>query len=272
MQSRSVSTIAVVGRIALLLLAALVAVPLAFASRVGPEPYRRPHVPLQWEQRRAVAQAAARGEPVYCGAGRSNAVALTFDDGPGPLTGELLDTLRAAGAHATFFLVGNRLADWPHVARAETELGVVGNHSWSHPRLTEIPRWVAWLELARTQALMDEQLGWRPRLFRAPYEQHNASTDEIARSLGLVEVFWSVVSGDDHPKATARSVTRNVVAGLRPGAIVLMHDIHPWTVQALPAILRAIRLRGLRAVSIPELLALDPPAPGQHCAFAPGVD
>ena len=260
------------GRIALLLLAALVVVPLALASRVGPEPYRRPHVPLQWEQRRAVAQAAALGEPVYCGAGRSNAVALTFDDGPGPLTGELLDLLRAAGAHATFFLVGNRLADWPHVARAETELGVVGNHSWSHQRLTEIPRWVAWLEVARTQTSMQEQLGWRPRLFRAPYERHNAQTDQIARSLRLVEVFWSVVSGDDRPKATARSIERNVVAGLRPGAIVLMHDIHPSTVRAMPEILRAIRRRGLRAVSVPELLALDPPSRGQHCPFAPGAD
>jgi peptidoglycan/xylan/chitin deacetylase (PgdA/CDA1 family) len=51
-----------------------------------------------------------------------------------------------------------------------------------------------------------------------------------------------------------------------------MHDIHPWSVRALPQILRAIRLRGLRAVSVPELLALDPPAPDQHCAFAPGSD
>ena len=119
---------------------------------------------------------------------------------------------------------------------------------------------------------MREQLGRRPRLFRAPYEQHNARTDEVARSFGLVEVFWSVVSGDDRPKATARSVVRNVLAGLRPGAIVLMHDIHPWTVRAMPEILRAIRLRGLRAVSVPELLALDPPAAGQHCAFAPGLD
>jgi peptidoglycan/xylan/chitin deacetylase (PgdA/CDA1 family) len=261
-----------VGRIALLVLAALVAVPLALASRVGPEPYRRPHVPLQWEQHRAVAQAVARGEPVYCGGGSSNAVALTFDDGPGPQTADLLRVLKDGGAHATFFLVGNRLADWPRVARAETELGAVGNHSWSHPRLTDIPRWVAWLEVARTEASIHEQLGWRPRLFRAPYERHNAQTDAIARSQGLLEVFWSVVSGDDQPKATARSVVRNVVAGLRPGAIVLMHDIHPWALQAMPEILRAIRLRGLRAVSIPELLALDPPAPGQHCAFAPGVD
>jgi peptidoglycan/xylan/chitin deacetylase (PgdA/CDA1 family) len=261
-----------VRRIALLLLAALVVVPLAVASRIGPEPYRRPHVPLQWEQRRAVAQAAARGEPVYCGGGRSNAVALTFDDGPGPLTEGLLGLLRRAGAHATFFLVGSRLADWPHVARAESEVGVVGNHSWSHQRLTEIPRWVAWLEVARTQASMQQELGWRPRLFRAPYELHDLQTDEIARSLGLLQVFWSVASGDDHPKATARSVLRNVLPGLRPGAIVLMHDIHPWTLQALPEILHAIRLRGLRAVSVPELLALDPPARGQHCAFAPGVD
>lgn len=260
------------GRIALLLLAALVAVPFALASRVGPEPYRRPHVPLQWEQRRAVTRAAALAEPVYCGGGRSNAVALTFDDGPGPLTGELLRLLREAGAHATFFLVGNRLAEWPRLAHAEAELGAVGNHSWSHQRLTEIPRWVAWLEVARTQASMQEQLGWRPRLFRAPYEQHNAQTDAVARSQGLLQVFWSVVSGDDRPGATARSVARNVVAGLRPGAIVLFHDIHPWALQAMPEILRAIRLRGLRAVSVPELLALDPPAAGQHCAFAPGVD
>jgi peptidoglycan/xylan/chitin deacetylase (PgdA/CDA1 family) len=261
-----------VRRIVVLSLAALVVAPLAPASRTGPEPYRRPHVALQWEQRRAVSQAAARGEAVYCAGGRSNAVALTFDDGPGPFTGELLDILREEGAHATFFVVGNRLVDWPRLARSESEVGAVGNHSWSHQRLTEIPRWVAWLELARTQAALQEQVGSRPRLFRAPYEQHNAQTDAVARSLGLVEVFWSVVSGDDRPKATARSVVRNVVAGLRPGAIVLMHDIHPWTVRAMPQILRAIRLRGLRAVSVPELLALDPPSRGQHCVFAPGVD
>ena len=71
-------------RLVVIALAALVAVPLAGASRIGPEPWRRPHVPYAWEQRRAVTEAAARGEPVYCGGGKSNAVALTFDDGPGP--------------------------------------------------------------------------------------------------------------------------------------------------------------------------------------------
>jgi peptidoglycan-N-acetylglucosamine deacetylase len=261
-----------VTRLAVIVLAAVAVVPLASASPVGPGSYRRPHVPLQWEQRRAVALAASRGQPGYGGGGRSNAVALTFDDGPGPYTERLLRILAAAGAHATFFVVGNRLRYWPHAARDETRLGVLGNHSWSHPRLTSIPRWLVWLELARTQYSLSQELGWKPRLFRAPYELHDETTDGVARELGLVDVFWSVVSRDDRPKATVRSIVSNVLAGLRPGSIVLMHDIHPQTVRALPQILRAIRLRGLRAMTVPELLALDPPAAGYRCPFAPGAD
>lgn len=256
-------------RIVLVLVAALIAVPLALASREGPEGYRRPHVPLQWEQNRAVARAAALSEPVYCGGGRSNAVALTFDDGPGPYTAELLALLRREQAHATFFVVGNRLGEYRELARSETQLGAVGNHTWSHARLTERPRWVTWLELARTRSELKTTLGLRTRLFRAPYERRDARTDDVVRSLGMVEVFWSVASGDDRPGASRGRVLRTVLAGLRPGAIVLMHDIHPWSVQAMPEILREIRRRGLRAVSVPELLALDPPAAGQHCAFWP---
>lgn len=260
-------------RVALILLvAALVTVPLAGASRVGPEPYRRPHVVLQWEQNRALAAALRRGEPVYCGGGHANVVALTFDDGPGPLTGRLLELLRRAGAHATFFVVGSRVGDWPGAPREESQLGVVGNHTWSHARLTGLPRWLVWAELLRTQYETSRRLGWKPRLFRPPYELRDAGTDGIVRSLGLVQVLWSATSGDDLKHPTRRSVARNVIRELRPGAIVLMHDIHPWTVDAMPAILKAIHARGLRAVSIPELLVLDPPAPHQHCAFAPGGD
>jgi peptidoglycan/xylan/chitin deacetylase (PgdA/CDA1 family) len=250
----------------------LAVVPLALASRSGPEAYRRPHVPTQLEQRRALSLALARGQPIYCGGRRSNAVALTFDDGPGEYTKRLIAMLRAAGAHATFFVVGNRLHYWPGVARADESVGVVGDHSWSHAHLTQLPRWLGWLELVRTQYALQQELGHAPLLFRAPYEEHNQTLDTTVASVGLLEVFWSVASGDDQPKATARKVVRNVLAGLRPGAIVLMHDIHPWTLRAMPQILRAIRLRGLRAVTIPELLALDAPAVHQGCPLAPGVD
>ena len=260
-------------RVALcLVVAALVAVPLALASRIGPEPYRRPHVVLQWEANRALKAALRRGDPIYCGGGNANVVALTFDDGPGPLTGRLLELLRHANAHATFFVVGSRLRDWPEAPHAEAQLGAIGNHTWSHARLTTMPTWLVWAELLRTQYETQQDLGWKPRLFRPPYEQHNAAIDHVVRSLGLVEVLWSATSGDDGPHPTRRKVARSVIRALRPGAIVLMHDIHPWTVDAMPAILAAIKARGLRAVSIPELLVLDPPRPHQQCAFAPGLD
>jgi peptidoglycan-N-acetylglucosamine deacetylase len=260
-------------RVALcLVVTALVTVPLALASRVGPEPYRRPHVVLQWEQTRALKAALRSGEPVYCGGGNANVVALTFDDGPGPYTERLLGLLRDAGAHATFFVIGNRLRYWPRVPREESQVGAVGNHTWSHPRLTQLPMWLVWAELLRAQYETSQDLGWKPRLFRPPYELHSEGTDAVVRSLGMVQVLWSATSGDDLKHPTAKSVARNVIRELRPGAIVLMHDIHPWTVAAMPAILKAIHARGLRAVSIPELLVLDPPGPHQHCKFAPGGD
>jgi peptidoglycan/xylan/chitin deacetylase (PgdA/CDA1 family) len=255
-------------RLALVLLAlALVVAPLAAASRVGPEPYRRPHVPYLWEERRAITKLIERGEPVYCGGGKADAVALTFDDGPGPYTARIVQLLRAAGARATFFLVGNRIQYWPELPRDEATVGAIGDHSWSHARLTDLPRWLQWLELRRTAWTEQQVLGWRPRLVRPPYGRHDAATDGAARSLGLLEVMWSVDTRDDVTHPSAAAVVRNAIAGMRPGAIILMHDIHPWTLSALPRILDALRLRHLRAVSVPELLALDPPARGQACPY-----
>jgi len=255
-------------RVVLCLVAAtLVVVPLAAASRTGPEPYRRPHVVLPWEEKRALGIALRRGEPVYCGGGRGNAVALTFDDGPGLYSAAVLRVLRQWGASATFFLVGNRLQYWPKLARAESRLGTVGDHTWSHPRLTRISHWLVWLELMRTQYALRSEVGSRPVLFRTPYALHSPSTDQVARRLGLVEVFWDVDPRDDVRNARPAAIVRAVERGLRPGAIVVLHDIHPWTLRALPDILAAISRRGLRAVSVPELLALDPPSPGQHCPY-----
>jgi peptidoglycan/xylan/chitin deacetylase (PgdA/CDA1 family) len=250
----------------LLLLVALVAVPVAVAAPVPfAPPDEPPSLPTLAQQRTAVARAAALGKPVYCGGSAGNAVALTFDDGPGPYTEQVLDDLRAAGARATFFLVGNRVAEWPDAARDETYLGAVGDHSWSHPRLTELPRWDVYLELERTRDSVRGAAGRTPTLWRSPYELHDASVDGVAKQLGLLQVLWSVTSGDDQLHPTATSVARNVIRGLRPGAIVLMHDIHPWTAAALPRILKAVAARHLRAVSVPELLALDSPSGG--CAF-----
>jgi peptidoglycan/xylan/chitin deacetylase (PgdA/CDA1 family) len=255
-------------RLLIVVLALAVLAPAAPAAYRGPEPLR-PHVPSAAEQRRAIADVLARGEPVSCGGGRGDAVALTFDDGPGPYTARILAVLRRHGAHATFFVVGNRLRYWPEAAREEARLGDVGNHTWSHPALTRLPQWLVWLELIRTQYAVDEDAGWKPQLFRTPYALYSSATNAIVRRLGLLEVFWDVDARDDVRGAGARDVVRNVERSLRPGAIILMHDIHPWTLAALPRVLAAIERHGLRVVSVGELLALDPPAPGQRCPYGP---
>jgi peptidoglycan/xylan/chitin deacetylase (PgdA/CDA1 family) len=247
--------------------AALLAVPAALASHEGGA-YRRPHVALAWEQHRAVARFARVGRPVYCGGGRADAIALTFDDGPGPYTDRLVRILRAYRAHATFFVVGSRVAEWPSAVKEEATVGVIGNHSFSHAHLTGLPHWAVWLDLLEAQQSARAAIGWSPRLFRAPYERHDPSLDSIVSRLGLVEVLWNVDSRDWARHATAKAVARRVVDRLRPGAIVVMHEIHPWTVAAVPRILDVVRRRGWRAVSVPELLALDPPAASSRCLGA----
>jgi len=224
----------------------------------------RTNVPLRDDARRSsLATLAERGLAVYCGGGRGPYVALTFDDGPGRYTGRVLAILRRAHARATFFVVGDRVRYWPGLARAELVLGAVGNHTWDHARLPGLGARETWRELAWTQSAVVSATGARPLLFRPPYEAPSKASRHVARALGLTVVLWSVDSGDSLTGATASSVARTAIAGLRPGAIVLLHDIRPAGVAALPRILRAIRRRGLRAVTVPELVALDPPAHAQ---------
>lgn len=224
----------------------------------------RTSLPGQGNDRSTLRALARAGTPLYCGGRHGRYVALTFDDGPGPYTARLLRLLARAGARATFFVVGDRVAARPALVRTAERRGAVGNHTWSHPRLAGLDRRVLVRELLRTQAAVVRATGGaRPLLFRPPYGVGTPRQKAAVRSLGLVDVRWSVDSGDAYPRATARSVVRTVTAGLRPGAIVLLHDAHPWTVAALPGILGAVRRRHLTAVTIPELVTLDPPSHAQ---------
>jgi peptidoglycan-N-acetylglucosamine deacetylase len=231
----------------------------------------RTNVPGEDGSSRNTLQALARSaRPLYCGGRHGRYVALTFDDGPGPYTARVLRLLARAGARATFFVVGSRVVAWPGIVRAEERQGAVGNHTWTHPRLASLTRRDVVRELLRTQAAVVRATeGVRPLLVRPPYGVGTPAEAAAARALGLVDVRWSVDSLDARPGATAASVARTVSAGLRPGAIVLLHDIHPWTVTALPRILRAVRRRGLTPVAIPELVALDPPGHAQLVPVRP---
>ena len=210
-----------------------------------------------------------RGEPVYCGGAARPWVALTFDDGPGPYTLQLTAALRRAHAPATFFLVGDRIGTWPDGARADAAAGALGNHTWSHPHLPRLARAAVTRQLQWTQVAIVRTTHGVPAIFRPPYEQANVTIDGIVRQLNMVDVRWDVDSRDSFPGATESSTVQNVLASVRRGSIVLMHDSHPWTADAATTIVRALRARRLKLVTVPTLLERDPPPVGSACLARP---
>lgn len=201
-----------------------------------------------------------RADPIYCAGTRGHAFALTFDDGPSPYTPGLVHVLRRERGRATFFMVGNRVTIWPDAVRAAARVGEIGNHTWSHPRLPALSAAEVRSELANTQRTIARVVGSVPRLFRPPYEESTPRIELIARSLGLLDVRWSSDTGDSRPGTPARVVLQRALAGLRPGAIILLHDPHPATARIAGAVLRAAGRRGLSAITVSELLAREPPS------------
>lgn len=190
-------------------------------------------------------------------------VALTFDDGPGPYTGRLLDELRAADVRATFFLLGQNVAGHRRlVRRMVREKHEVGNHSWSHPDLTTLPSGEVRAQVLRTQRAVEEAAGVAPVLFRPPYGAIDA---RVARTVGMPMILWSVDSLD----WLHRDVRRNIVVGVRrprSGGIVLFHDIHRPSVAAVPTILEGLKRRGFTFVTVSELFEGRRLAPGRRYA------
>ncbi|MFL5911917.1 MAG: polysaccharide deacetylase family protein [Gaiellaceae bacterium] len=200
------------------------------------------------------------GRPVYCGGDRPYA-ALTFDDGPGVYTRLALRILRKAHAPGTFFLVGRNLARFHGLARADAHAGALGNHTWTHPMLPSLPSGAIESEIARTSAGIRAAAGVAPRLFRPPYEARNATVDSSATRNRLLEILWNVDSHDSEG-ANYAQIAHHVLTGISPGAIVLMHENRGQTIRALKFnILPALRRRHIRLVTVPQLLALDPPTP-----------
>jgi peptidoglycan/xylan/chitin deacetylase (PgdA/CDA1 family) len=210
----------------------------------------------------AVQRYVRLGHPLYCGGGRGSFVALTFDDGPGPYTAKTLDILKKAGARATFFLVGRNLETYPGLAEREAPANAVGDHTWNHAYLTELSTAEQEEEIDRTRQAVAEATSGEVVLFRPPGGFHDGDVDQLIAAYGLLEVMWSTDSRDS-AGATTREVFRNAVEGLKPGAIILLHENRGTTLQMLPRLLAEIARRGLKTVTVPELLRLDPPSADQ---------
>jgi peptidoglycan/xylan/chitin deacetylase (PgdA/CDA1 family) len=205
---------------------------------------------------------ARLGRPVFCGGRRGHEVAFTFDDGPGPYTRIALRKLRRAHERATFFVVGNSVNHFPGYLPAERKLAAIGDHTYTHPDLTQLPAAQVYSELERTKLQIQRAARQSVSLFRPPYGAFDTTVTRIARRLGLLTVMWTADS-QDSLGANYSGIIRKVAAALHPGAIILMHENRGQTIRALTTLLPMLHRRHLRSVSIPELLATDPPSVAQ---------
>ena len=158
----------------------------------------------------------------------------------------------------TFFVLGRNVAGRAAIIRQEKALGEVGNHSWSHPDLSEYSAAGVAQQLRSTQDAIRRAGVPRPTVFRPPYGARNATVDAEAHALGLEEILWSVDSYDSRGYSTA-NIAHTVLKLVQPGAIILMHDVIPNTAAALPRILRILKARKFQLVTVTELLKRDPP-------------
>jgi peptidoglycan-N-acetylglucosamine deacetylase len=190
-------------------------------------------------------------------------IALTFDDGPSPvLTPKLLDLLAAHRMKATFFVVGQNAADHPDILRRASREGhEIANHSWSHPNLGKMSDEAVRRELQKTDDAIFAAIGKRPTLLRPPYGSITARQKRwIHDDFGYRIIIWDV-DPLDWKRPGPSVVCSRILKETRAGSIVLAHDIHPPTLEAMPATFDQLDRKGFKSVTVSELLAMATPLP-----------
>jgi peptidoglycan-N-acetylglucosamine deacetylase len=223
---------------------------------------RRSRVAFRMNQRRLRREARRGSGALRASAAGERLLALSYDDGPSPAnTPDLLEILAAAGAHATFFVVGSRVEDHPELAVQIAAAGhELGNHTYSHQNLRSLELPAARGEVGRGAQAIELATGVATALFRPPFGKLPRGGDD----LGVTTVLWSIDSGDTMP-FSARRIAREVVGRAEPGDIVLMHDggdRRQRTLDATKRVLDELGGRGYRFVTVSELLGASASSTG----------
>jgi peptidoglycan/xylan/chitin deacetylase (PgdA/CDA1 family) len=197
----------------------------------------------------------AKIEFITSGPPDGNRIALTFDDGPTPgVTDLILDELKQRKLHATFFMIGQRIAAAPDLARRVLAEGhEVANHTFTHPKLTTLADAEVEAEIQKTQDIMAEMLNHRAAWFRPPYGdlRQNQAGMVAKRRMGIV--LCSVDSRDWADPGEAE-IIRTVLAETKPGSIILCHDKHRPTADGVGSILDGLLERGFALATLSALL------------------
>jgi peptidoglycan/xylan/chitin deacetylase (PgdA/CDA1 family) len=238
---------------------------------------RKQHAPTSAEYRResrAISRVLSYTPFVSRGSPHKREIALTIDDGPGPLTPQFVRTLQRLHVPATFFVVGQQLNGFDRGLRDAVRAGfAIGDHTEQHQNLPSLP------SRLQAKAVQDAALRIRsfgvpyPRLFRPPAGAFDAATLQVLRRHRMLAVLWTVDT-EDFTRPGTRAIVQRAVDGARNGAIILLHDgggDRSQTLAALPAIVDRLRARGYRLVTVPQMLLHDPPSRRQARPLSPGA-
>jgi peptidoglycan/xylan/chitin deacetylase (PgdA/CDA1 family) len=209
----------------------------------------------------AIPEHASRPAPLFryrkfsSGNPERRQVAITFDDGPHrESTPEILAILRKHNAKATFFVVGEMAEQFPDLVKAEARAGhSVGNHTYNHLGLKQIPDEYVPLELEVCGSIIKRLTGVAPHLFRPPGGGYDVQITEYAESLGYTTVLWTINSGD-YMCPPEQVIWERVAPRVRNGSIILLHDGIPETIHILPKLLRYLKLKGFEIVTVDEMI------------------
>jgi peptidoglycan/xylan/chitin deacetylase (PgdA/CDA1 family) len=200
----------------------------------------------------------------FCGSpGRGKKLALTFDDGPNdPYTLRLLDLLAKRDVQATFFLIGRYAKQRPDIVREIARRGhVIGNHTFTHPRLIFLPAARVRQEIVQCREAITEAVGEHSNLFRPPWGGRRPGTFRLVRQLGLEPIMWNV-TGYDWNAPSVESIEQKVASKIRGGNVVLLHDgghaafgaDRSKTVEAVDRLLTRYKSEGCDFVSVPHMM------------------
>ncbi|WP_182897986.1 polysaccharide deacetylase family protein [Microbispora sp. H10830] len=201
-----------------------------------------------------------KDEP-YCA--RYKCIALTFDDGPWPYTPALLDTLKKHKAKATFFLLGRKVAYRPELTRRIYEEGHdIGNHTWTHPSLTDLSDGEVFEEVSSTSNIINQTIGKMPDYMRPPNGATDSRIASLMADLGLPQILWTGSTLDWQARDTKVIAQRTLKLAKRNG-VILLHDIVPETVKAMPGVLTALEKQHYKFVTLTTLLQGRKLRPGE---------
>ena len=179
-------------------------------------------------------------------------VALTYDDGPNPIyTKELLQILEEENVHASFFMMGRQVENYPQVVKEVADKGhLIGNHTYSHVNVCQLSEERVKEEIQKTNELIYKSCGQSPEWFRPPF---GCNREKLISGMQMYQVFWNVDPLDWSVQNTG-TIVNHVLKYVEDGDIILMHDAYPTTIEATKILIPKLREMGYDFVTVDEMI------------------